>query len=398
MRKLKLDELPQFFNVVRGEMSIVGPRPEVQLYTDMYSADERALLALRPGITDWASIWNSDEGAVLALSDDPDRAYEQLIRPTKLQLQLAYARRNSIWIDLKIVFFTLLKLVYRDFTPREIREVLAASNGPDLQAMIARGLRQTEYSTVTELPGHGATAEQFSMLQTRYSLAAKLAKGKDVLELACGPGVGLGWLAQSARCVVAGDYDAALVQAAAAHYGSRVQVHQLDAQRLPFADASFDVILLLEAIYYLRAPDKFIVEAKRVLRKNGSIFICSANPERPDFNPSPFARGYYSASQLRDLLVAQEFSAELFAGYPLTSNGWRQRLLNPIRHVAVKLRLIPKTMAWKIRIKRLLFGSLTTIPPELTIREEDCKPIVSIDASRPVRDFKVIYAIGRRAA
>ena len=91
MRKIKLDELPQLINVLRGEMSIVGPRPEVQRYVDLYTPEEQGHPAkCGPGITDWASIWNSDEGAVLACSDDPDRAYEELIRPTKLQLQLAY--------------------------------------------------------------------------------------------------------------------------------------------------------------------------------------------------------------------------------------------------------------------------------------------------------------------
>jgi lipopolysaccharide/colanic/teichoic acid biosynthesis glycosyltransferase/SAM-dependent methyltransferase len=398
MRKFKLDELPQLINVFRGEMSLVGPRPEVQKYTDMYTTEQRVLLNLRPGITDWASIWNSDEGAVLALSDDPDRAYEEWIRPTKIQLQLAYARHNSLWVDLKIISFTLLKLVNKDFVPREIREVLASSDAPDLKALVSGRKAHADFSTVTELPGHGATAEQYSMLQTRYHLAAKLAAGKDVLELACGPGVGLGCLAQAARRVVAGDFDPTLVVAAARQYGSRVEVRQLDAQNLPFPNASFDVILLLEAIYYLPAPKRFVAEAKRVLRNDGQILICSANPERPDFNPSPFAHGYYTAAELRDLLAAEGFDAVLYGGYTVSARRLRDRILSSLRRFAVTLRLIPKTMAWKIRLKRLFFGPLKPIPDELAVRAEECEPIVRIDAWRPVRNFKVIYAIGRRAA
>jgi len=111
LRKYKLDELPQLINVLKGEMSIVGPRPEVKHYTDMFLAEEMAILSVRPGITDWASIWNADEGAVLAGAADPDLAYQKLIRPMKLKLQLKYVRERSFWVDLKIIFLTLLAIV-----------------------------------------------------------------------------------------------------------------------------------------------------------------------------------------------------------------------------------------------------------------------------------------------
>jgi len=120
MRKYKLDELPQVFNVLYGSMSFVGPRPEVQEYVDAYTDEEKLILTIRPGITDWASIWNSDEGAVLAHYKYPDCAYLELIRPTKLKLQLMYARNNSLWIDLKILVYTLRKIVSSDWTPREL--------------------------------------------------------------------------------------------------------------------------------------------------------------------------------------------------------------------------------------------------------------------------------------
>jgi lipopolysaccharide/colanic/teichoic acid biosynthesis glycosyltransferase len=111
LRKYKLDELPQLLNVVLGQMSLVGPRPEVKYYTDLYTAEEKAILNLRPGITDWASIWNSAEGALLAGADDPEKAYLELIRPTKLKLQLQYAREVSWTTDLKIIFLTLREIL-----------------------------------------------------------------------------------------------------------------------------------------------------------------------------------------------------------------------------------------------------------------------------------------------
>ena len=111
IRKFKLDELPQLINVLKGEMSIVGPRPEVQMYVDMFTEEEKAILTVRPGITDWASIWNPDEGAILAGSADPEKTYMEKIRPEKIRLQLKYVKERSLWNDLKIIAQTIITIV-----------------------------------------------------------------------------------------------------------------------------------------------------------------------------------------------------------------------------------------------------------------------------------------------
>jgi len=111
IRKFKLDELPQLINVLKGEMSIVGPRPEVQMYVDMFTEEEKAILSVRPGITDWASIWNPDEGAILAGSPDPEKTYVEKIRPEKIRLQLKYVRERSFWNDLKIIVQTIITVL-----------------------------------------------------------------------------------------------------------------------------------------------------------------------------------------------------------------------------------------------------------------------------------------------
>jgi len=121
LRRYKLDELPQLFNVLLGDMSLVGPRPEVEKYVNLYSPEEKAILTVRPGITDWASIWNSNEAAVLEGSRDPERTYEELIRPTKLALQLLYVRDHSFFVDLKILFHTAVKLIDEDWIPKELK-------------------------------------------------------------------------------------------------------------------------------------------------------------------------------------------------------------------------------------------------------------------------------------
>lgn len=121
LRRYKLDELPQLLNVLAGDMSLIGPRPEVQKYVSLYSLADQAILTVRPGITDWASIWNSNEAAVLEGSRDPEKTYEELIRPTKLALQLLYVRNHSFLVDLKILFHTALKLINEDWIPKELK-------------------------------------------------------------------------------------------------------------------------------------------------------------------------------------------------------------------------------------------------------------------------------------
>ena len=111
LRKYKFDELPQLLNVLKGEMSFVGPRPEVQRFVDMYTEEEKAILSVQPGITDWASLWNVDEGALLAGSVDPDRDYVEKIRPEKIRLQLKYVRERSFGTDIKIIFQTIKAIV-----------------------------------------------------------------------------------------------------------------------------------------------------------------------------------------------------------------------------------------------------------------------------------------------
>ena len=234
MRKYKLDELPQLINVIRGEMSLVGPRPQVPEYVARYSDEERLVLQVRPGITDWASIWNADEGAILALHADPDRAYDELIHPTKMRLQLMYVRHHSLWVDVKIIVYTLLKLARKSWLPPEIRDYPWPGREYDG--------KQHGFETVTELPGAAADAEQISMLYTRYAWAGALACEKDVLEVACGSGIGLGHLAARAKRVVGGDCDPKLAELARRQYNGRIAVHQFDAHTLPFPDASFDLV------------------------------------------------------------------------------------------------------------------------------------------------------------
>ena len=107
IRRFNLDELAQFLNVLKGEMSIVGPRPEVPHYVALFTEEEQAILSVRPGITDWATLWIRDEGQILAGSPDPERAYFEKVWPEKHRLALEYVRRRSLLVDAQIMLRTL---------------------------------------------------------------------------------------------------------------------------------------------------------------------------------------------------------------------------------------------------------------------------------------------------
>lgn len=127
IRKTKIDELPQLFNVLRGEMSLVGPRPEVRKYIDMFAEDYMEILRVRPGITDLASVKYRDEAAILGAAADPEREYVERVLPEKIRLAREYVRRQSLLLDLRIIFGTLF-LITRDAVVRRRDSTADESN------------------------------------------------------------------------------------------------------------------------------------------------------------------------------------------------------------------------------------------------------------------------------
>lgn len=107
LRKYKIDELPQLINIFMGEMSFVGPRPEVVWKVEQYNAEEKNILNMRPGMTDYASLFFPNEGEILKGSIDPKKTYDEKIRPEKIRLGLEYVRNHSFFEDIKIIFKTL---------------------------------------------------------------------------------------------------------------------------------------------------------------------------------------------------------------------------------------------------------------------------------------------------
>jgi lipopolysaccharide/colanic/teichoic acid biosynthesis glycosyltransferase len=131
IRRFKLDEIPQLWNVLLGDMSLVGPRPNVERETRLYTADEKRLLSVRPGITDLASIVFADEGEILRGSDDPDLRYNQIIRPWKSRLGLVYVDGpRRVTLDLRILWLTIVAAIDRNAGLEGVRRI-AASLGAD---------------------------------------------------------------------------------------------------------------------------------------------------------------------------------------------------------------------------------------------------------------------------
>lgn len=137
IRRYKMDELSQLFNVLIGDMSLVGPRPNVKRETDLYTRQEKLLLTVRPGITDFSSIIFSDEGEILKDSTDPDIDYNQLIRPWKSRLGIFYIQHRSIALDFKLLYLTAVAIVSKPSALESVGRILAKLGADDQMLEIA---------------------------------------------------------------------------------------------------------------------------------------------------------------------------------------------------------------------------------------------------------------------
>jgi SAM-dependent methyltransferase len=254
--------------------------------------------------------------------------------------------------------------------------------------------RSLDYSSVTETWGHSASPEQLSMLYTRYRFAVELAAGGRVLDVGSGAGMGLAYLRQKTHNAIGGDYTMALLEESRRHLPD-APIVRLDAQQLPFADESFDLVLMLEMIYYLPDFRKALGEARRVLKPGGRLLVTVPNPDRPDFNPSPFSTGYHNGVGLTRILRGAGFEASAYGAFPIAQEGPRDRMLAPIRHLAVRLHLIPRSMRLKSLLKRVLYGRAGVVEGVADDRAA-YNPPVEIPTTEPSAGFKTLYAVGRR--
>lgn len=252
-----------------------------------------------------------------------------------------------------------------------------------------------DFLDVTELSGNPISGEQLQRLAHRYLWATDFCRGKDVAEVACGTGPGLGLLAKVSASCEAGDFSAPMLDRVRGHYGERIPLRQFDATVMPYADASKDVLVIFEAIYYLQDIERFRDECSRVLRPGGYLLIATANKDLSDFNPSPHSHRYLGTTELENVFQALG-EVSLFGFLDVGTTSVKARILRPVKSLAVRLGLMPKTMAGKRMLKRLVFGKPVRMPAEIDGTEIDYERPRELSAAEPDRRHKVIYCAVKR--
>jgi ubiquinone/menaquinone biosynthesis C-methylase UbiE len=250
-----------------------------------------------------------------------------------------------------------------------------------------------KYLEVTEVAGDLVSQEQVNRLISRYSWAVKESKYKDIVEVACGTGPGLDVLRKISKSFIAGDISAKLVSKVRNIYGKKISIKIFDATRLPFKNNSKDIIIIFEALYYLKNTELFFTECKRVLRKGGAILIVTANKDVNGFNPSPYSHKYYSVPELKKKLYDQGFFTYFYGYCSILNISIYQKLFSPIKKFAIKFKLIPKTMKGKQFLKRIVFGKLVKFPDKLFFKdiENFNNHLIPISKNKINRIHKVIY-------
>jgi SAM-dependent methyltransferase len=260
---------------------------------------------------------------------------------------------------------------------------------------------QPRFEDITETTGVPLTPEGAEMLYTRYALAADAAEGRRVLELGCGAALGFGLMGRRARRLVGGDFSAALLAEARAHYHQRFPFVRLSAEELPFRSCSFDLVVFFEATYYVPRMERAFQEIARVLAPGGRALFANANPERPDFIRSPHSTHYHTADELRAALEGEGFQVTTSAAFPIVPQRRgaparvAARALAGLRRGLEAAGLVPRTLRGRARLKRLLYGRLPTTPAEVP---EAFAPAAALEPVPPgaVRQHKVIYVQGDR--
>jgi SAM-dependent methyltransferase len=250
-------------------------------------------------------------------------------------------------------------------------------------------------SLEAELPGKRVVPEEFQMIYTRYSSITTFIEDKEVLEIGCGSGLGLGYIGQYASRVVGGDLSLSNIEIAQQHYKNRIEVLVLDAHNLPFEEKSFDRIVSMETLLYLNAS-VFISECTKVLRKNGMILICLPNKDRLGFIPSKLSRNYFSVPEISELFQNQHFDTTIYGAFKVVKGSsdegaWYRSKKNQIISIIGKiLRSIPGGRQIKTFLGKQIFKK-TELPYEIVPGMIEPSELVKLDRNVKTADYKILY-------
>ena len=256
--------------------------------------------------------------------------------------------------------------------------------------------KKNEFISVTERGGELVSQAQVDRFIQRYVWAGEFSRGKDVLELACGTGPGLGYLQKISRKLVAIDISEKVLAVAREYYGNRVDLRLRDACNTGLEECSFDIVILFEAIYYLSDVDVFFTEVSRLLRPGGKLLLATANKDLYDFNPSPYSHRYFNPPELSEILRRHGFESSFFGGGAVSNVDFITRVIRATKQFAAHRGLIPGTMRAKRFLKRIFFGPLVVMPLELN--PEGCvyTAPVPIPAYEPDLHHLVLYCVASK--
>lgn len=254
------------------------------------------------------------------------------------------------------------------------------------------------YHSITEIPGLKASKEQLARLYHRYHFALSYAGDKDVIEVACGSGIGLGYLASAAKHVIGIDIDEKNLSIASQLYKGRenIDVVSMDAHELRYPDHTFDLVLLYEALYYLQEPARFIAEAARVLKKGGTLIIGTVNKDWADFHPSPFTQQYFSVPELFQIINSRFEIIHIYGAFPTQLATSFDLVLSLLKRAAVHLKLIPGSLEARAYLKWILGAHLLKLPEQICAGMTSFETAVELPIDRPSSDYKIIYAVAMR--
>ncbi len=257
---------------------------------------------------------------------------------------------------------------------------------------------QGSFRKITEQPGQRASREQLVRLFHRYHFARPFADGRTVLEVGCGSGLGLGYLAEVAQSVIGGDIDQENIDEATEHYSDRssIQVALLDAHELPLEDGEVDAVVCLETIYYLKSPEVFAKEASRVLSGGGVLVISTVNSDWRDFHPSIYSHMYFSVPELNDLLKSAFTDIRFFGAFRTQTTGVREKLRSFLKRAAIKANLMPGSYRVRVVLKRAFLGRLKPIPDEVYEGMTAYEDPVELPPEESTGEFKMFYAVARK--
>jgi len=247
------------------------------------------------------------------------------------------------------------------------------------------------------IPGDKVSNEHLQMICCRYFTASQYVQGKQVLEVGCGTGLGLGYLSKRARSVIAGDYSEDNLRGAHQHYRGRIKLLLLDAHELPFRDGCFDIVIAMEVILYCYL-ERFLDECHRVLKRDGTLALCLPNKDVPGFHRSPLSRSYYSIPELLTSLNRHHFNAELFGAFPIPRGATQQKLYSAmIVRGGEILDLMPKGRKVKDFLNKIVLGRNVILKEELEKADMMAKnfQLAPLPGDSPDFRYRILYAIAQ---